>query len=330
MDMALEMGSSVANLGGGNGANSNASAASPSRPADGTSFCVVPPGSSYMSSSSMWTSGILGGGNNGAQQQHANQKQGTTGVRSRANHLQSFLGGRGGKQQQQPTSHAQHASPTRAMVAASPHLSPSPRHQQQGVQITSSANSNAAALDQSWWGGGQGSILASSAISATAASSEQRPSRNSGGGSGEGRNDDDNNSRTRQSSTNAKQLMQLMDSLNRLGNENAQLMREVEDAKAARAEAKSAKDMMAKFKNEYSQRFTKVKEALKKYPQPQQNGGSSGVAANVVANRYVDRAFGCEIPFHSGSRHPHPYSTLLTLNVISPSPVLTNNTHRPY
>jgi uncharacterized protein YigA (DUF484 family) len=60
--------------------------------------------------------------------------------------------------------------------------------------------------------------------------------------------------------------MQLMESLNRLGNENAQLMREVEEAKAARAEAKNATDMMDKFKQEYSHKFAKVKEALEMYP----------------------------------------------------------------
>lgn len=69
--------------------------------------------------------------------------------------------------------------------------------------------------------------------------------------------------------------MQLMDSLNRLGNENVQLMRELEEARAARAEAKAAKDMMARFKNEYGTRFAKVKEALKKYP-VQQGGGAGG------------------------------------------------------
>lgn len=73
--------------------------------------------------------------------------------------------------------------------------------------------------------------------------------------------------------------MQLMDSLKRLGDENAQLMREVEDARAARAEAKAARDMMTKFKNEYGQRFNKVKEALGKYSAPS--------ADNPVAKRYV-------------------------------------------
>jgi hypothetical protein len=71
--------------------------------------------------------------------------------------------------------------------------------------------------------------------------------------------------------------MQLMDSLNRLGNENAQLMREVEEAKAARAEAVAAKNMMEQFKKEYNQRFLKVKEALEKYPR--------NASDNLVNNR---------------------------------------------
>lgn len=266
MDMALEMGSSVANL----GANA--------RP-DG-SFCVVPPGSSYMSSSSMWTSGILGGAGNTQQQQYnkshvrtnlqQQQQQGMAGVRSRANHLQSFLG-RGSTQPPTSSSNAQtSSSPTRTAASVQP-------TQQQGVQITPNAS-----LDQSWWGGGQGSILASSAIAA--ATPNHRPSPHSGPNN---MNENATSGASRQvtaSSTNSKQLMQLMDSLNRLGNENAQLMREVEDAKAARAEAKAAKDMMAKFKNEYGQRFNKVKEALTKY-NPQTNG--AGGADNPVANRYV-------------------------------------------
>ncbi len=81
-------------------------------------------------------------------------------------------------------------------------------------------------------------------------------------------------------STSTKQLMQLMDSLKRLTDENAQLMREVEDAKTACAEAKAAKNMVAKFKEEYTQRFTKVKEALKKSPM-------NASPDNPVANRYV-------------------------------------------
>ena len=212
MDMALEMGNSVASLG----------TAVASRPNDLL-------GGSYMSSSSMWTSGIFGG-----RKPNSKQPQGAAGVRSRANHLQHFPGGSG-------------KAAVHALTPTSETKSPS-SSQQQGVQITPNAS-----LDQSWWGGGggQGSILASSAIN-TATASQQR-------------NQPAQGSNQMNTSTNAKQLMQLMDSLNRLGNENAQLMREVEKAKAARAEAEAAKQVMAQFKSDYNQRFSKVKEALEKY-----------------------------------------------------------------
>mmetsp|Transcript_25195 Transcript_25195/g.42770 ORF Transcript_25195/g.42770 Transcript_25195/m.42770 type:complete len:301 (-) Transcript_25195:59-961(-) len=190
-------------------------------------------GGSYMSSSSMWTSGIFGG-----RKPNAKQQQGVgAGVRSRANHLQHLSGGNG-------------KSPAHALVSPSESKPSTQQQQQQGVQITPNAS-----LDQSWWGGGggQGSILASSAIT-TAATSHQRTQPTSG-----------SNQANNSASTNAKQLMQLMDSLNRLGNENAQLMREVEKAKAARAEAEAAKQVMAQFKSDYNQRFNKVKEALEKY-----------------------------------------------------------------
>jgi hypothetical protein len=61
--------------------------------------------------------------------------------------------------------------------------------------------------------------------------------------------------------------------------------------KAARAEAKAAKDMMAKFKDEYSQRFSKLKEALMKHnnnPHVNVSEGKDIVdGGNVVANRYA-------------------------------------------
>lgn len=318
MDAKLEMGNSVANLGGGATATTSAY-----RP-DG-SFCVVPPGSSYMSSSSMWTSGIFLAGNAQQQhQQHARQQarsktnnanaqqqhhqQGIVGVRSRANHLQNFLGGgshtKGG------------ASPTTA--ATIPPQSPQLQHPG-GLQIVSPSNN--VALDQSWWGvGGQGSILTSSAnlsaaaIAATAAassppssSSHQQHSTmhhqlagrlNKVNPNNDGDESDAIVAAARQNSTpsissssttNAKQLMQLMDSLNRLGNENAQLMRMVEDAKGARAEAHAAREMMTKFKDEYGQRFEKVKEALRKFSNnnPTTNGGGGVDNNNPVGNRYL-------------------------------------------
>ena len=229
MDMALEVGTSVSNLG----------AAVSSRP-DG-SFCVVPPGSSYMSSSFMWSSGIMGKvGGNQQQQNRQGDKVGLTshtGVRSRANHLQNFISG------SKPSVH-QHSVQSKIPVLANPTQS----------STKPSQSPNNTGLDQSWWGGGQGSMMASVALSTVAYPPKPSPHHNASSAS------------PRPEPANTKQLMQLMDALKRLGDENAQLMREVEEAKAARSEAASAKNMMEQFKKEYSQRFAKVKEALEKYP----------------------------------------------------------------
>ena len=56
-----------------------------------------------------------------------------------------------------------------------------------------------------------------------------------------------------------------MDSLRTLGDENAALLREVEDAEAARTEAKTARQQMKRFKEEYGKRFAALKEALEKF-----------------------------------------------------------------
>jgi chromosome segregation ATPase len=64
---------------------------------------------------------------------------------------------------------------------------------------------------------------------------------------------------------NTKQLMRLMDSLKTLGDENAALLREVQDAEAARMEAKVAREQMKQFKGEYGQRFGTLKAALEKF-----------------------------------------------------------------
>ncbi|KAL3791937.1 hypothetical protein ACHAWO_009452 [Cyclotella atomus] len=229
MDMALEVGASVSNLG----------ATFFSRP-DG-SFCVVPPGSNYMSSSFMWSSGIMGKVGNQQQNRHNDRvglkaQTGTSAVRSRANHLQHFLGGN-----RPPTN----PHPPAAAVSETP-------VQGNSKQDQSATNGG---LSESWWGGGQGSMMASVALSTVTASHQKGPAHPTTSAAS-----------PRAESANTKQLMQLMDSLKRLGDENAQLMREVEEAKAARSEAVAAKNMMEKFKKEYSQRFSKVKEALEKYP----------------------------------------------------------------
>lgn len=85
--------------------------------------------------------------------------------------------------------------------------------------------------------------------------------------------------------TNTKQLMRLMDSLKALGDENATLLREVEEAEAARLEAKAARAEMKKFREEYTNRLSKLKAALKKYAQ--EYPPANGAGDHPVQTRYV-------------------------------------------
>lgn len=88
--------------------------------------------------------------------------------------------------------------------------------------------------------------------------------------------------------TNTKQLMRLMDSLKALGDENAVLLREVEELESARSEANAAREEIRKFKHEYSQRLQKLKEALKKYAQEYPKQGDVVGLEHPVATRCVD------------------------------------------
>lgn len=80
--------------------------------------------------------------------------------------------------------------------------------------------------------------------------------------------------------------MRLMDALKTLGDENANLLREVEDAEAARMEAKAAKEQMARFKSDYGKRFESLKAALEKFRKahPEQTQSNSN-DPNPVTNR---------------------------------------------
>jgi vacuolar-type H+-ATPase subunit I/STV1 len=86
---------------------------------------------------------------------------------------------------------------------------------------------------------------------------------------------------------NTKQLMRLLDSIKTLGDENAALLREVEDAEVARAEAKATKEQMRRFRAEYGKRFAALKSALEKFRKsyPEQNVSES----NPVTSRYVSQ-----------------------------------------
>mmetsp|Transcript_24825 Transcript_24825/g.47167 ORF Transcript_24825/g.47167 Transcript_24825/m.47167 type:complete len:156 (-) Transcript_24825:107-574(-) len=84
-----------------------------------------------------------------------------------------------------------------------------------------------------------------------------------------------------------------MDSLKTLGDENAALLREVEEAEAARAEAKAAKKEMQRFREVYTERFDKLKSALEKfrkgYPEPS-SAGSSTTENPVATSEYMQQA----------------------------------------
>mmetsp|Transcript_12846 Transcript_12846/g.24117 ORF Transcript_12846/g.24117 Transcript_12846/m.24117 type:complete len:815 (+) Transcript_12846:198-2642(+) len=232
------------------------------------SFCVVPGsnasvgGSSYMSSSMMWASGI--GGRQHVQQQNTQPHQG----RARANRVQSILGA------------SSMGMPRTLSMVANQHTAQS----QQLVIPTSSGGTTSnkhhpAGLESSWWG--QASALASSTTSLSnsmvgirsANMGANHPGSNAAG-----------------LPTNTKQLMRLLDSLKTLGDENASLLREVEDAKKARMEAKAARETMRQFKEEYNKRFAALKNALDKfrtdYPE-QKSAESSAANIGVSANNIV-------------------------------------------
>jgi len=96
-------------------------------------------------------------------------------------------------------------------------------------------------LESSWWGQPSASHMSASISSVSGRAGQQ-----------------DNVSNT-------KELMRLLDTIKTLGDENVALMREVEEAQAARQEAKVAKEQMKRFKEEYSKRFRNLQAALEKF-----------------------------------------------------------------
>lgn len=245
MDMALEMGNSIMSLG-----TRTQNRLKHSTMEDG-SFMMVPPGSSgssYMSSS-LWASGI----NNGPRHPPPaaiSTATGTAGARARANRVQNILEASNGVVRQQPSNSS---SPQKA----SPH----------------GGGAAAAGLESSWWGTSSGS--ASQALSSSIMSL---------GGSRLGVHVTGGDQLSGHQPANTKQLMRLLDSIKTLGDENAALLREVEDAEAARAETKAIKEQMRRFKAEYGKRFAALKLALEKFRKsyPEQNGGNEN---NPVTTR---------------------------------------------
>lgn len=119
---------------------------------------------------------------------------------------------------------------------------------------------NSSGLESSWWGNAS---MTSQVLTSSVISLGTRPGMEGGDGS------------VAQSSANTKQIMRLMDSLKTLGDENAALLREVEELEAARAESKMARESMKKFKSEYSKRFASLKKALEKFRQEHPQGQTS-------------------------------------------------------
>ena len=256
MDATLDMGVNLS--------ASTTSIATKTSLADG-SFCVVPGagGSSYMSSSMMWASGI--GGRPTYPQQHPQQHHqnhlGGNNARARANRVQTILGA---------SSAGVHKSPS---IGGHQQL-----HQPHHLNPNVAAPKHHAGLESSWWG--QASALASST---TSLSNSMVGIRSANVGANHMNRD------ASMAPANTKQLMRLLDSLKTLGDENTSLLREVDDAKKARLEAKAARESMRQFKDDYARRFATLKAALDKfrsqYPDQRSNDGAKGPSNNNIVSK---------------------------------------------
>ena len=127
-------------------------------------------------------------------------------------------------------------------------------------------------LESSWWGNASmaSQVLTSSVISLASVGPGQQ--------------------QQQQQPANTKQLMRLMDSLRTLGDENAALLREVEDAEAARMEAKAAREQMKRFKEEYGKRFAALKEALEKFRKGYPGDSTASGELNPVTSSEFSRS----------------------------------------
>ena len=239
MDMALELGNSIATL---DTRSQNRMKSSVSE-----SFMVVPGSGSFMSSNS---SMILGPAPISTSRPYNPSIGGTAGVRARANRLQNV-----NRPSNISSSHHPHTGNNGLPLH--------PRHQAPATLPPTQHS-----LESSWWGNASmaSQVLSASVISLTPGSTGQQ---------------------LQEQSANTKQLMRLMDSIRTLGEENAILLREVEDAEAARLEAKTAREQMKRFKEEYSKRFIALKEALEKF----RKGYPSDTSVNGELNPVTNSAF---------------------------------------
>ncbi len=205
------------------------------------SFCVVPGGAAGNIGSSYMSSSIMWASGMSARPAVGNQQHNN----NTKNRVQNHLGA------------SMHKSPSVGghQQLHHPHHVPAPKHH------------NHAGLESSWWG--QASALASSTSSLSNSMVGIR-SPNIGTGNHINHN--------AVSPANNKQVFRLLDSLKTLGDENAALLREVEEAKKSQAEARAAREAMRQFKHDYKQKFTKLKLALEKHRR--ENPSSNNMVSN--------------------------------------------------
>lgn len=256
MDMALELGNSISSL------DARMQNRMKSSMIGDGSFMVVPPGSQSYMSTSMWGSGHVPSSSRPTPPPAINH--GTAGVRARANRVQNML--------------EASATPAAGRLAYPP----------QAAQLTPAAHGGshrtAAGLESSWWGNAStttSQILASSVVPVGGRTGADGGLSNDAASGGQ---------QQTPSSTNTKQLMRLMDSLKTLGDENAVLLREVEELEAARAEAKAAREQMKRFKADYGTRFATLKKALDKFRQDHPGGGGNVSSNPVSASDFIKSA----------------------------------------
>lgn len=231
-----------------------------------SSYMVVPGSSSYMSSSVMWNSP---GGVSSRQTQHHHHSTIPIHGRARANRVQTMLDASTSGSQRLPSlgSHT------------NLHLN---QMQSNQSQLSSKVQHNPNGLESSWWGGA--SVLAASTASLSNSMVGVRP------------NVGNQAHYTATSQENTKQLMRLLDSLKTLGDENASLLREVEEAKKARLEAKAAREEVNRFKEEYNRRFATLKAALQKSNQmTDQMSQGTHVPPVISTSKFVKNQTSAEI-----------------------------------
>jgi hypothetical protein len=249
MDMVLELGNSISSL------DSRMQHRMKASMVDG-SFMVVPPGSQSYMASSMWTPP---GQTVPSNARHLPPAPRMANVRARANRVQNMLdASSAATTQAHKLSQLQQLPPMSAV-----HHAVVPK--------------NTSGLESSWWGNisTTSQILTSSSVISVGGRAG-----NDGGAVGpisdvSGRQ-----------SANTKQIMRLMDSLKTLGDENATLLREVEELEAARTESKAARESMKNFKFEYSKRFTSLKKALEKFRQEHPTGQMNTSSTSGSNNNY--------------------------------------------